>query len=79
MEITKVRLIFALKHSLFWTAAFQIRLSSTAICEYHLVIKFFEYRRPQLLPVRIKYYKFFEKVIEEIITELNTINYKLKT
>src|SRR6056297_113828 len=27
----------------------------------------------------IKYYKFFEKVIEEIITELNTINYKLKT
>ncbi|MFO7829562.1 MAG: hypothetical protein R6V23_13125 [Bacteroidales bacterium] len=27
----------------------------------------------------IKYYKYFEKVIEEIITELNTINYKLKT
>ncbi|MEE4197899.1 MAG: hypothetical protein V2I54_09650 [Bacteroidales bacterium] len=27
----------------------------------------------------IKYYKFFEKVIEEIITELNTINFKLKT
>ncbi|MDY6801851.1 MAG: hypothetical protein SVU94_11610 [Bacteroidota bacterium] len=27
----------------------------------------------------IKYYKFFEKVIEEIITELNIINYKLKT
>ncbi len=27
----------------------------------------------------IKYYKLFEKVIEEIITELNTINYKLKT
>ncbi|HKL07456.1 MAG TPA: hypothetical protein VJ896_01700 [Bacteroidales bacterium] len=27
----------------------------------------------------IKYYKFFEKVIDDIITELNTINFKLKT
>ncbi len=27
---------------------------------------------------RIKYYEYFEKVIQEIITELNTVNYKLK-
>ncbi len=27
---------------------------------------------------KIKYYEYFEKVIQEIITELNTVNYKLK-